>query len=180
MSRHVLAPRLVHPLPPAPHFVGREPELAELRSFWQAGGRGVLALVGLGGAGKTAVAARFLDELTAHRGGLFVWSFYQEPDAGLCMQEAYRYFAHSEAAAPAKGLGLLHPLQDALMEGGPHLLVLDGLERVQRQSDSGSSSTASNGYNASPTAATTGRSRTRCCAPCSAGLPRAWPRPRCW
>src|ERR1700722_11029588 len=100
MSANRFVPRLVHPLPPAPHFVGRDLEIAELRSFWQADGRGVLALVGLGGAGKTAVAARFVAEQPT-QGGLFVWSFYQEPDAGLCLQEAYRYFAHSEAAAPA-------------------------------------------------------------------------------
>jgi hypothetical protein len=143
MSSQPLLPRLVHPLPPTPHFVGRGPELAELRTFWNDGGRGVLALIGLGGAGKTAVAARFLEALTdrpelPRPGGLFVWSFYQEPDAGLCLQEAYRYFAAPGADVPARGLGLLHLLQEALRNGGPHLLVLDGLERVQRQAESGS------------------------------------------
>src|SRR5262249_13240149 len=34
--------------------------------------------------------------------------------------------------APARGAGLLHLLREALAVGGPHLLVLDGLERVQR------------------------------------------------
>ena len=51
-----------------------------------------LALVGLGGAGKTALAARFLAGLLGpgagpRLGGLFVWSFYQEPDAGLFLRE---------------------------------------------------------------------------------------------
>src|SRR5262249_57189759 len=101
------------------------------------------ALVGLGGAGKTAVAARFLLELSrpeqpSRPEGLFVWSFYQEPDAGYFLNEAYRYFARDDAsAAPAKGAGLLHLLRDALLSGGPHLLVLDGLERVQRQEGHG-------------------------------------------
>jgi ATP-dependent Clp protease ATP-binding subunit ClpA len=68
--------------------VGRDEELAELREFWRQSRGGVLALVGLGGAGKTAVASRFLQEiLSGHMEprprGLFVWSFYQEPDAGL-------------------------------------------------------------------------------------------------
>jgi hypothetical protein len=103
----------------------------------------VLALVGLGGAGKTAVAARFLDELlvpdlTPRPDGLFVWSFYQQPDAGQFLQEAYRYFAPSAAGATtAKGSGILHLLHDALSLGGPHLLVLDGLERVQQQESTG-------------------------------------------
>ncbi len=128
------APRVVHPLPSAPDFLGRETELEQLRSFWDDGGRGVLALVGLGGAGKTALAARFLSGPRHPQGGLFVWSFYQEPDAGLFLRELFDYFSVDETeTAPAKGAGLLHLLSDALQEGGPHLLVLDGLERVQRQ-----------------------------------------------
>jgi hypothetical protein len=137
MHTHPPEPLLVHRLPPAPHFVGREEELASLHQSWGAGFHGVLALVGLGGAGKTAVAARFLDDLLAGAAepppdGVFVWSFYQEPDAGLFLREAYRYFGGGRDLATAKGAGLLHLLRDALAEGGPHLLVLDGLERVQR------------------------------------------------
>jgi hypothetical protein len=101
VTTHPPAPLLVHPLPPAPHFVGRQAELTELRTLWQARFRGVIALVGLGGAGKTAVAANFLEGLLAPTGtprpdGLFVWSFYQEPDAGLFLREVYRYFARTD------------------------------------------------------------------------------------
>ncbi|HZW29835.1 MAG TPA: hypothetical protein VFF52_03955, partial [Isosphaeraceae bacterium] len=143
MASHPPAHRVVHPLPPAPQFVGREAELDELRASCGAPFRGVVALVGLGGAGKTAIAARFLDELCrpehpARPGGLFVWSFYQEPDSGFFLNQAYNYFARGElSTAPAKGAGLLHLLREALMAGGPHLLVLDGLERVQRQESQG-------------------------------------------
>jgi hypothetical protein len=141
MPPHPPEPLLIHRLPPAPHFVGRDPELAALRDAWASGFHGVVALVGLGGAGKTAVAARFLDDLLAgalapRPHGLFVWSFYQEPDAGLFLEEAHRYFTGGAAPAAAKGAGLLHLLRDALAEGGPHLLVLDGLERVQRPTGS--------------------------------------------
>jgi hypothetical protein len=135
-------PCLVHPLPPAPQFEGREAELAQLRSWWAVGAPSVVALVGLGGAGKTALASRFLAELSGPGGGprpagLFVWSFYQQPDAGLFLQEAYRYFSGgADTPALAKGAGLLHLLREALHWGGPYLLVLDGLERVQRQADS--------------------------------------------
>jgi hypothetical protein len=137
VALHPPEPCLAHRLPPAPNFVGRETELHELHRLWTSGFRGVLALVGLGGAGKTAVAARFLDDLlTAPTGqrphGLFVWSFYQEPDAGAFLREAYHYFGGA-AAGPAKGAGLLHLLRERLSDGGPHLLVLDGLERVQRE-----------------------------------------------
>ena len=126
----------------APQFVGREHELDLLRTLWRNGTRGVIALVGLGGAGKTAIAARFLEELVkgeqlSRPEGLFVWSFYHEPDAGYFLQELHRYFAPiDQAPTPAKGAALLHLLRDALEKGGPHLLVLDGLERVQRQGGS--------------------------------------------
>src|SRR5262249_8744794 len=63
--------------------------------------------------------------------GLFVWSFYQEPDAGLFLREAHRYFA-GDPPPDARGAGLLHLLRDRLSARGPNLLVLDGLERVQR------------------------------------------------
>jgi tetratricopeptide (TPR) repeat protein len=141
MGTHPPEFRLVHPLPMAPQFVGREDELAELRALWLDSTPGVVALVGLGGAGKTAIAGRFLDELSrsveAPRPvGLFVWSFYQEPDVGLFLQELLQYFRHPDSSsAPAKGAGLLHLLREALSSGDPHLLVLDGLERVQRQEE---------------------------------------------
>src|SRR5689334_7857998 len=109
---------IVHPLPSAPQFVGRRTELDELLASWYSGVPGVVALVGLGGAGKTAIAARFVAELRRPGNpyrpeGLFVWSFYQEPDAGYFLNEAYRYFARGRGGpAPAKGAGLLHLLRD--------------------------------------------------------------------
>jgi hypothetical protein len=142
MEKHPPDYLLVHPLPTAPNFVGRETELQELRRLWQSGFRGVLAVVGLGGAGKTALAARFLEELGSSTAGeqgtrphgLFAWSFYQEPDAGLFLQQACSYFAGKRPGTqPAKGAGLLHLLREALAEGGPYWLILDGLERVQHQ-----------------------------------------------
>ena len=138
MAWHPSEHRLVHPLPRAPQFVGRDSELTSLKDLWTEGTRGVIALVGLGGAGKTAIAARFLDELREGNlfprpKGLFVWSFYQEPDTGYFLQELNRYFTpEAPPEAPAKGAALIHLLSAALATGGPHLLVLDGLEQVQR------------------------------------------------
>jgi hypothetical protein len=88
MANSPLDPRLVHPLPQAPDFLGRDAELRALQASWASGVAGVLALVGLGGSGKTALTARFLANLLAretgpHPASLFVWSFYQEPDPGL-------------------------------------------------------------------------------------------------
>lgn len=139
MPPHPPEPYLVHPLPSAPDFLGREAEREQLHAFWLDGGSGVLSLVGLGGAGKTALTACFVSDLLDGRAdpvpdGLFVWSFYQEPDAGLFLRELFDYFNTSAAShAPAQGAGLLPQLRDLLHEGGRFLLILDGLERVQRQ-----------------------------------------------
>jgi hypothetical protein len=149
-------PCVVHPLPLAPSFVGRQGVLAELEEHWRSGKRGVVALVGLGGAGKTAIAAQFLDKLLRVEAGprpssVFVWSFYQEPDAGRFLQRLYEYLATGGTPnAAGKGAGLLHLLDEALsapamadvhafavggdpLRGTRHLLMLDGLERVQQQ-----------------------------------------------
>src|SRR5262249_47340397 len=113
MNTHPPEPMLVHRLPPAPHFVGREQEISKLISLWKDQVGGVAGLIGLGGAGKTAVAACFLDQLQQQAleprpHGLFVWSFYQEPDPGLFLESAYRYFLPDSTAIPAKGVSLLH------------------------------------------------------------------------
>jgi hypothetical protein len=126
-------PYVAHSLATAPRFVGRTEELRLLRQHLAVIRGGVLALIGLGGSGKTALAAAWLQELLAgppRFQGLVVWSFYQEPDAGQFLQEAYHYFGGQ--TAPARGAGLLHLLRQALDGAGPSLLVLDGLERVQQ------------------------------------------------
>lgn len=132
-----LQPCIVHALPPAPEFVGREKLLADLHALWVDDFAGIVALVGLGGSGKTAIAAHFLEQigdstLPAAPGGLFVWSFYRDPDAGQFLRQAAQYFGGVSAAmARAHGLGLVHLLVEALADGRRQLLVLDGLERIQ-------------------------------------------------
>lgn len=127
-----LSPLVVHPLPAAPSFIGREAELKALSQFWQAG-PGVLSLIGLGGAGKTALAERFLSSMVEsdRPDGVLVWSFYDDPDANQFLKTAHQYFAGGDVKA--SGAGWFHLLSEALGSGGRYLLVLDGLERVQRQ-----------------------------------------------
>jgi hypothetical protein len=63
--------------------------------------------------------------------GLFVWSFYVDQDVSNFLRHAYRYFSHG-LKPESSGAGLLYRLTEMVDDGGRHLLVLDGLERVQR------------------------------------------------
>jgi hypothetical protein len=129
---------IVHALPRAPLFVGRVEHLNVVRGFWRSPTDGnVLALIGLGGAGKTAIASELVSKLVdpaaeADRpDGLFVWSFYIDQDVSNFLRQAYRYFSRG-LKPESSGAGLLYRLTEMLAEGGRNLLILDGLERVQR------------------------------------------------
>ena len=125
MSVHPPVPCLVHELSTAPTFVGREKELVELCDCWGRGFRGVVSLVGFGGEGKTALAARFVARLLAHESslpnadGVFVWS-----STKIRMRVSFWASLIGTSCGPrqirsptAKGIGLLHFLNEALGAG---------------------------------------------------------------
>jgi len=131
-----LDPFIVHPLPPAPKFVGREKELHALQKFWESADPGVLSLIGLGGAGKTAITAEFVENglaAAAHSpDGLFVWSFYENQDVNQFLEAAYMYFS-SGKTSQGSGAGTFYLLLRLLNKTtARYLIIMDGLERVQR------------------------------------------------
>jgi len=112
---------VVHRLQAAAAFQPR-PELDALREWWAKDARGVCALVGLGGSGKTAIAERFVRDLDAPETGVFVYSFYEEPSAEAFFERLGAWIggaAHFEVMAALRS------------SERRNLLVLDGLERVQ-------------------------------------------------
>lgn len=135
-----LRPHLAHTLQRARHFTGRREVLASL-SAWateeRPEARGVV-VVALGGTGKTAVAERVVSGLGEgpRPGGIFVWSFYEDPRVEGFLAQALRYFAAGAEAAPGERL---ERLQEVLGGGPPHLLVLDGLEVMQSTGEDGRS-----------------------------------------
>lgn len=132
LSKVKLSPKVFHALPPAPRFVGRIKEMKFLEEFWNKSESGILSIEAIGGAGKTAIAQRFLSLRLADKSadGIFVWSFYDEPDTNLFFQKVYEYFSGNKKAK-AKGYGWLHLLKEVIGSGGKYLLILDGLEKVQ-------------------------------------------------
>jgi hypothetical protein len=134
-------PRVEHPLQPARFFQGRTKLLAELDAWWAESTPAdrVVGLVAIGGTGKTAVAERVLAAVRARprAGGVLVWSFYERPDTSAFLEVAERYFCGVAGGVGEAG-GRLERLKGALRGGEPHLLVLDGLERVQAEGTGGS------------------------------------------
>jgi hypothetical protein len=123
------------------------PQLDDVCEWWRGvdgiqGGRGVCALIGMGGAGKTAVAERFLKVLP---GGLpedpgipkdsslptphstFVFSFYNAPDADEFFESLQMWLEDTPRVQTVLSFGQM----GFLLQKAQGLIVLDGLERVQ-------------------------------------------------
>ncbi len=128
--------RIVHALQPAPHFSGREALLQDLKAWVSdlASPDRVWSLVAAGGTGKTAVAERVVAEMNPGEANVLVWSFYERPDTDAFLRECNDLFL-GEAEGPAGGR--LERLERGLRDGRPHLIVLDGLERVQEDAGAG-------------------------------------------
>jgi len=130
---------IVHPLPPAPVFIGREKEINKLLKFWNDNFIGVISLLGIGGAGKTAIASQFLREIINdfHNNGnstnrIFVWSFYIDQNINNLFEKAYSYYNNGKEI-DSYGSNALYKLIDLLDEiDERNLIILDGLERVQK------------------------------------------------
>jgi tetratricopeptide (TPR) repeat protein len=134
-TTRVWQPLFCHALQPAQHFRGRSAKLDELKDWLQAPVTPdrVICVVAAGGTGKTALVNEALHQAEfSNRGGVFVWSFYEDPHTDAFLREAYLYFT-GDKDAPASGM--LERLQRALSGDAPHVLILDGLERVQSEGD---------------------------------------------
>jgi tetratricopeptide (TPR) repeat protein len=139
-----------HPLLRARDWQDR-PEFAQVADWWRQIGKGVCALVGIGGAGKTAIVERFLrvlpgalplelgvrklDALPKPR-RLLVFSFYDAPTPDGFFNQLAAWLTDRinrvETAQPS-----YEQVVRLLEYAGPCLLVLDGLEKVQEDGQRG-------------------------------------------
>ena len=136
-----------------PHFFGRQAELAALHAAWRDPGVGVVSLAAMGGAGKSALVRRWLNDMQA-RGWdgaerVFGWSFvFQGSDAapvdsrdpaGAARDSADRFVDEMARWLGDKPPPGLDPWQKAerlvsWIRRRPTLLVLDGIEPMQHPS----------------------------------------------
>lgn len=80
-------------------FFGRAAELSLLDAALRGGTESVVALIGPGGQGKTAIVQHWLERLLTRKDrpdGVFLWSFYRGKDADLCLRSLYAYAEGSE------------------------------------------------------------------------------------
>jgi len=130
-------PRIVHPLLRATDFQPRPLYQQPLEEFIQREpGGGVLALVGIGGSGKTALvrealAAILANRLQARLGGVFVWSFYDEPDPAAFLRSLAGYVSGQEPPTDWTEARAYDVIRQRCVPATRLLLILDGLEKIQ-------------------------------------------------
>jgi hypothetical protein len=113
-------------------FFGRKAELALLHAALSDDGVSVVALVGPGGQGKTAILQHWLDELASvsQIDGIFLWSFYRAKDGDLCLRELYAALAGVKASGEVSASWCVDHIVKFLREGR-WVVLLDGTEVVQ-------------------------------------------------
>jgi hypothetical protein len=114
-------------------FFGRTVELALLQQALEAGAASVLAFVGPGGQGKTAIVQQWLTETASAAlppEGVFLWSFYRGKDADLCLRELHATVSGQFALTDVSASYCVDHLLPLLRERR-WIVVLDGTEVVQ-------------------------------------------------
>jgi hypothetical protein len=110
-------------------FFGRERELTLLDEALAGGRASVVAFVGPGGQGKTAILQHWLSGLRG-ADAVFLWSFYRGKDADLCLRELYAYAADLGTLPDVSASWCVDHLLPILRRER-WALVLDGTEVVQ-------------------------------------------------
>jgi len=126
-------PRIVHATSMPCCFVGRQAELELLDRAAAGGLASLVALVGPGGQGKTAVVQHWLArraDAVPPLDGVFLWSFYRGRDADLCLRSLYAYAQGLEVLSDVSASNIVDTLIP-LLRAERWAIVLDGLELVQ-------------------------------------------------
>lgn len=119
-------------------FFGRATELTLLDAALAGGRESLVALIGPGGQGKTAIVQHWLEGLltAAERpDGVFLWSFYRGKDADLCLRSLYAY---AEGLRQPPDLSASYCVDHLLprLRRERWAIVLDGTEVAQYDSGS--------------------------------------------
>src|SRR5262249_46439674 len=123
-------PRILHCTSEPLRFFGRSGELELLDASLDETGPSLVALIGPGGQGKTAIVQHWLRHLSRPVQGLFLWSFYRGKDADLCLREWLAY-AEGLPAPPEVAASYCVDRLLGVLRNERWAVVLDGAEVVQ-------------------------------------------------
>ena len=113
-------------------FFGRRRELNALDLALTGESPSVIAMVGPGGQGKTAIVQHWLESLASRHekfDGLFLWSFYRGKDSDLCLRTLFAY-AEGRDDLPEVSASFCVDRLLPLLRSERWAIVLDGAEVV--------------------------------------------------
>jgi hypothetical protein len=135
----VSPPLFIHHVTSHPRqFFGRTAELAVLDAALADDAASVVALVGPGGQGKTAILQHWLGMLAVGGtplDGIFLWSFYRGKDGDVCLRQLYAAVAGVAGAGDVSASWCADHLV-TLLRQRRWVVLLDGTEVVQYDSGS--------------------------------------------
>lgn len=129
------APAIHHCTSQPLHFFGRRSELALLDESLAGGISSVVAFVGPGGQGKTAIVQHWLRSRASTVAGLdgcFLWSFYRGKESDLCLRHLFAY-AEGLPAAPDVSASFCVDRLIPRLRMERWAIVFDGSEVVQHE-----------------------------------------------
>lgn len=138
MSPSPRSPCLHHCTSEPLQFFGRREELSLLDRALDSEAVSLIAMIGPGGQGKTAIVQTWLQRLQQSRrtlAGIFLWSFYRGKDADLCLRELYQYAERLPQLPTVSASYCVDHLLTVLRQER-WAIVLDGTEVVQHDSGS--------------------------------------------
>src|SRR5579884_817352 len=128
--------RILHSTSQPYRFFGRDAELALLDQALDDRQTSLVALIGPGGQGKTAIVQHWLESFVTGRrqaDGVFLWSFYRGKDVDRCLRELYAFAVGLEVAPDVSASYCVDHTLPALQQRRL-VIVLDGTEVVQYDS----------------------------------------------
>lgn len=126
-------------VPRQTHFVGRDAELARLATWHQVERRAIIAILGVGGAGKTALAAHYVQATAASTGAspafeYVLWaSLLNAPSLASLLRVWLRTLSAERAAPPSEDSEELLAQLFPYLRARRCLLVLDNVESILQE-----------------------------------------------